>query len=108
MKKNFSIFIILLTTALFIGCTTETKKNDYNIAYLSISFYNDMYKTSSSNIESLKNHESNYWTNENYAYCHISDWDFGENDTIILYLTDGRTLQTATENVLLMYEPEIE
>ncbi len=38
----------------------------------------------------------------------IDDWAYGDNDTIILYLDDGRTLQTATSNVVLMYEPTVE
>lgn len=106
MKKYISILLVLIMTALFIGCTSETKA-DYNIAYVKIIFYNQGQENTNT-LTSLQNHDSNYWSNSTYAYCHITGWDYGKNNTIILYLKDGRTMQTSADNVLLMYDPDVE
>lgn len=107
MKKYISILLVLIMTALFIGCATDETKNEYNIAYVKIVFHNQGDENTTT-LQSIQNHDSNYWYNGSYAYCHITGWDYGKNDTIILYLKDGRTMQTSAENVLLMYDPDVE
>ena len=114
MKKYLSIVLVIIMTALFIGCTSKTEaseidspKTEYNIAYLKIPFYNQGQENTDA-AQSIINHDSNFWSNSNYAYCHITDWYYSRNDTIVLYLKDGRKLQTHTENVLLMYDPDLE
>lgn len=128
-KKILSITLILILSVLSFGCTSESNTNSeetyvkgtYNIAYINIYFYtekdkiNDEYQMSLNpeyhgDIYRLQNYSSgdiSSTTLQMSYYCYITDWEYGKNDTIILYLTDGRTLQTSTNNVLLMYEPDI-
>lgn len=110
MKKYLSILLVLIMTALFIGCASEpeAQKGEYNIAYVTISFYNVWHSHTPDKLKQLQDYESFYWSDDTHTVCHITDWKYGKNNTIILYLKDGRTLQTATENVLLMYDPDVE
>ena len=130
MKKLISIVLSAFIAFLAFGCNSnvnstesEAPKGEYNIAYITIPFLTtaqfefdslqDSYNLESGNdsyqkrTEHYFDYSSGYYSgNENLSYyCKINDWEYGKNDTIILYLIDGRTIQTSTENVLLMYEP---
>ena len=108
MKKLLTITLAILFASLTIGCgTAHASKETYNVAYISIAFLTTEDKDSSY-IQKLNKTDSAFFRqSDDSYYCHITDWEYGKNDTIILYLTDGRTLQTSTNNVVLMYEPDI-
>ena len=130
MKKLLSFTFAILLTSLTIGCTAntqtsnnteiETPKGTYNIAYISSYFLTEFDKNADEAQMSLnpeyhgdlykfQSYSSGYISHAvqmNY-YCYITDWEYGKNDTIILHLTDGRTLQTSSNNVILMYDPNL-
>ena len=102
-------------------CSPEYKKGEYNLAYLTIPFLNETTRISEEdqmsrnpdyqgNINTLKTYSSgyNYEALTHAYFCYITDWEYSKNDTIILYLKDGRTLQTSASNVLLVYDPEFD
>lgn len=116
MKKFLSIFLTALLASLIVGCASqpEPKKENYNIAYVNcIINFNDYYANSTDSFDSVINKYNNFdsgytiSTTNQFTYFKIKDWDYGENNTIILYLKDGRTLQTSVDNVVLMYETNI-
>lgn len=113
MKKIVSLILALLTTFIFFGCATTTpeeteySKGKYNIAYLSF-FVNNEHMSNYFDDYISKDFSSAAYGGGNITYMMIDDWEFGKNDTIILYLKDGRTLQTSIDNVVLMYDPEFE
>ena len=130
MKKLLSFTLAVLFAALTIGCTANTQttndtdveapKGTYNIAYVNSYFLTEFDKNADEaqmsinpdyhgDLYRLQNLSSGYISHAvqmNY-YCYITDWEYSKNDTIILYLTDGRTLQTSTNNVILMYDPNL-
>lgn len=128
MKKILSFTLAILLATLTIGCTANTQtpnentsnteveapKGTYNVAYVTIPFLTQDQKLytnpngESDYVRTINKCSSSNWYYESNVFCYINDYEFGKNDTIILYLTDGRTLQTSTSNVLLMYEPDIE
>ncbi len=115
-KKLLAILLVIVMCFLAVGCNGTGKKEDYNIAYVTLyTYYTDALTELSQNNEYANFDQAptySSWTfyNNNNATTVflIDDWAYGDNDTIILYLTDGRTLQTASSNVVLMYEPIVE
>ena len=119
MKKKTVLFILICIICMYsIGCNTSnnvnTAKEKYNIAYVSFYIpYND------ANISTLSGDNAKFYDLSDYTsgrvsssenvstYFYLRDWDYGNNDTIILYLLDGRTLQTSASNVVLMNESAI-
>lgn len=115
MKRLFSIALAILLASLTIGCntTTHADKETYNMAYVTIPFITEDQKQ---HVDGNGDHDfvkiinkcsSSNWYSDNNVFVYIDDWNYGENDTIVLYLTDGRTIQTASCNVLLVNEPDI-
>lgn len=122
MKKKCLVILSLLCVMLF-GCTSNKESNanttipkeKYNIAYVNcIINFNDYYANGTDSFDSVihkyNDFDSGYTisTTNQFTYFKIKDWDYGENNTIILYLKDRRTLQTSVNNVVLMYETLIE
>ena len=129
MKKLISIIAVFVLALSLFGCTTksnsqdetEYSKGNYNIAYVTIAFFTEIDKNRETNQMSInpdyhgdmyymETFSSGYTSNslQMTYYCRINDWEYGKSDTIILYLTDGRALQTSTNNVLLMYDPDFQ
>ena len=115
MKRYLFILSMLIVFA-SAGCAkteeSEAPKGEYNIAYVTISYYTEKqmnFDLNQKETVSRFSNSSGFFGDNNYAYyCKIKDWEYGKNDTFILYLEDGRTMQTSTENVLLMYDPDID
>lgn len=105
--KKFLIMLSMLMLLVSAGCTVT--KNNYNVAYITEDFLTAHKKdTSPAYVDEMNKYTSNiFWTSDTTYYARIKSWDYGKNDTIILELDDGRTLQTASENVILMYDPDI-
>ena len=127
MKKFISLLFVFVLALSTIGCATTTnssdeqepKKGEYNIAYVNMDFFTEYDKEYEKSQTSLNPEyhgdfyqvqtQSSGYTSRSLQltyFCHITDWEYGKNDTIILYLTDGRTLQTSSNNVTLVYDPD--
>lgn len=109
MKKLFILLSLIFVVSL-IGCSSESStKNDYNVAY--VKFYTYIYDDVSFNVHYdnfTKNDGSTYTGDQSYTCLAITKWEYGSNDTVILYLKDGRVLQTSFDNVMLMHDANFE
>ena len=108
--KIVVLSFVILVLFLFSACSSgnnadvaENQKEDYNIAYISFHIYGEF----PGNLDEMNQHLGSTYHSTSATYYHISDWKYGKNETIILYFPDGRVLQTSTNNVVLMKDPNI-
>lgn len=108
--KRFLIIISILMLFISSGCTTN---NGYyfNVAYITEDFLTaeqkDMNQTT---VNDMNTYTSGlyYMNNCNTTYyVRIKGFKYKSNNTILLELEDGRKMQTSVENVILMYDPDI-
>lgn len=106
--------IVILMCLMLCGCGSseeEYSRGNYNVAYLKIGFgilsgdFDDVNLIN--HIERLNSTDTTTVYGDSCTLLHISDWEFSRNDTVILYIDDGRVLQTSIDNVVLMYDPNL-
>ena len=125
-KKFVAIVTLLLSISVFSGCsasdnTSSSKNVKYN--FVAITGFGNLPTVTESPINFTYEHPSldqdgnviNVTTTDPYksigdpyacTYLYpISSWEYGDSNTIILYLMNGNIIQTSSENVLLYYDP---
>ena len=83
----------------------KSDKIEYNFAY--VKFYVFLHDTELGEehfAEDMTKFHGTFRGNTDDTVLQITDYEYCDNGTIILYLKDGRTIQTANENVMLVHE----
>ena len=116
--RRYKILAIICAVGLLTACGNtqltqeeEYTKENYNVACLKTGFgilVGDLDNVNLVNeIEYLNSYDTAPGPSDFSKILHIRDWEFSKNDTVILYIDDGRVLQTSVDNVVLMYDPSL-
>ena len=126
-RKFVAILSLLITISVFPGCSgsenkTSSKAQNYNLALISNFSGLPQYTNKTIELTTYNESDPNPWgerihatdnttvytwggNNDHTNIYPISSWEYGDSDTIILYLMNGNVIQTSSENVLLYYDP---